>query len=80
MGFDNLPTLKIIEAAAKIGEIVMLGIMVISFIFSFVLSRRIKVMNLNLKTPYSKSFLRTSKIHTVGLLIVILLTLLSIIL
>jgi hypothetical protein len=78
MGFDNLQTSEIIKAASAAGEIVVLGIMVIYVIFSFVLTRRIKIMNLNLKTPYSKSFVVISKIHTIALIVVILLTLLSI--
>lgn len=69
---------KLIEVGAKAGEVFVLAIMIIYTASSFILTRRIKVMNLNLKTPHSKNFTRISKIHTILLLLVILLTLLSI--
>jgi hypothetical protein len=78
MGFENLQSIEIIKTVATIGEIIVLAIMVIYVIFSFVLTRRIKVMNLNLKTPYSKGFITVSKIHTIALIVIVILTLLSI--
>jgi hypothetical protein len=44
-------------------EIFMLFMSVVYFIYAVILSRRVRIMNQNLKTSYDKSFVRLSKIH-----------------
>lgn len=78
MDFNNLQFDNLVKIGAVTGEIVILGIMVVYFLFSFILTRRIKVMNLNLKTPHAKSFITIARIHSLASLITIILTLLSI--
>lgn len=57
-------------AMLKIGisgvELVTLAIIVLYLIFSLVLIRRIRIMNLNLKTPYSKGFVVLAWLHTLA--------------
>jgi hypothetical protein len=77
MEFNKLEMSTVIKFGAITGEIFIIAIMVIFLIFSFILTRRIKVMNLNLKTPYAKVFEKISKIHTLATLIVIILSLLA---
>ncbi len=78
MDFNNLQSEQLIKVGAVVGEAIILAIMVIYFIFAFILSRRIRVMNLNLKTPYEKSFITIARIHTFASLIAVIITLLSI--
>jgi ABC-type Fe3+-siderophore transport system permease subunit len=75
---NNFQTENLVKIAAVAGELLILTIMFIYLIFAFVHSRRIKIMNLNLKTPYAKSFVKISKIHMVLVLLIIILTIFSI--
>jgi len=77
MEFNTLQTLKIVKFGAIAGEIILITIMLIYLVFAFILTRRINVMNLNLKTPYGKTFEKVSRLHTFATLIVIILSLLS---
>lgn len=52
---------------------------VLYLIYTLILSRRIRIMNQNLKTSYEKSFLRISRLHILGAIIAIVLAILSII-
>ena len=78
MGFNNLQTSQIIKISVVGGQIFIVAIMVVYMIFAFVLTRRVKIMNLNLKTPHGKSFSALAKIHFIVSLFVVILTLLSI--
>lgn len=63
-----------------IGLKIFVSIMVILYlIYTLILSRRIRIMNQNLKTSYEKSFLRISRLHILGAIIAIVLAILSII-
>lgn len=44
-------------------EIFMLFMSVVYFVYAIVFSRRVKIMNQNLKTSYEKSFVRISSLH-----------------
>ena len=44
-------------------RIFIIAVMTIYVIYTVILSRRIKIMNQNLKTPYEKSFIKLSKLH-----------------
>ena len=57
---------KLIDTGIGGVELFTLVIILIYFVFSFVLTRRIRIMNLNLKTPYSKGFIVLSWIHTLA--------------
>ncbi|MBW6441740.1 hypothetical protein K0B04_02410 [Patescibacteria group bacterium] len=78
MDFNNIQTDQLIKMGVVSGEIFILAIMVIYLVHAFILSRRIKIMNLNLKTPYAKSFSSLSRIHTIATIIIIIITVLSI--
>jgi len=58
LSFENIIDLGLI--GVRIFIIVM---MIIYVIYTVILSRRIKIMNQNLKTPYEKSFIKLSKLH-----------------
>lgn len=60
-------------------EIFMLFMAVIYFIYTLVLSRRLKIMNQNLKTSYEKSFVGISVFHTIASVVAIALFLFSLI-
>ena len=58
LSFENIIDLGLI--GVRIFIIVM---MIIYVIYTVILSRRIKIMNQNLKTPYEKSFIKLPKLH-----------------
>lgn len=74
---SNLDKLQIIDIGTLAIQIFVLLVIAIYLIFSFVLTRRIRIMNLNLKTPYSKGFIVISWMHSLASLIAFLVTLLS---
>lgn len=68
---------KLIFIAVGGVEVFVLIIAAIYLVFSFVLTRRIRIMNLNLKTPYSKGFILLSWLHTLASFVAVLLVLAS---
>lgn len=60
-------------------KIFMLFMAVVYFIYTIVLSRRIKIMNQNLKTTYERSFVRLSRLHVIASVVAIALFSLSLI-
>ena len=74
---SNLNKMQIADMGVSAIQILSLLVMAIYLIFSFVLTRRIRIMNLNLKTPYSKGFIAISWMHSLASLAVFLITLLS---
>ena len=74
---SNLDKLQIIDIGTLAIQIFVLLVIAIYLIFSFVLTRRIRIMNLNLKTPYSKGFIVISWMHSLASLVAFLITLLS---
>lgn len=68
---------------ARIGvvglETFMLFMAIIYFVYTLVLSRRIKIMNQNLKTSYEKGFVLVSRIHITASVVAIALFALSLI-
>lgn len=59
----NLSFEKIIDLGLIGVRIFIIVVMTIYVIYTIILSRRIKIMNQNLKTPYEKSFIKLSKLH-----------------
>jgi len=59
----NLSFEKIIDLGLIGVRIFIIVMMIIYVIYTVILSRRIKIMNQNLKTPYEKSFIKLSKLH-----------------
>ncbi|HOD01381.1 MAG TPA: hypothetical protein PKH50_01530 [bacterium] len=59
----------------KIFIIIMMGIYLI---YALTLSRRLKIMNQNLETPYKKNFIRLSRLHIIASIATIIITVLSI--
>lgn len=74
---SNLNKLQIVDMGVGAVQIFVLLVMAVYLIFSFVLTRRIRIMNLNLKTPYSKGFIAISWMHSLASLVAFLITLLS---
>jgi hypothetical protein len=58
LSFENIIDLGLIGV-----RIFIIVVMTIYVIYTIILSRRIKIMNQNLKTPYEKSFIKLSKLH-----------------
>jgi len=74
---NNFDKLQMVNIGAVALQVFALLIMAVYLIFSFVLTRRIRIMNLNLKTPYSKGFIVISWMHSLASLVAFLITLLS---
>ena len=74
---DNAQLDQIIRYLAYGGEIAVFLIMIIYLIFSFVFIRRLKIMNLNLKTPYNKLFTSIAKLQFTAALVIVILTFFS---
>jgi len=74
---SNIDKFQIIDKGTLALQIFTLLVITIYLIFSFVLTRRIRIMNLNLKTPYSKGFIAIAWMHSIASLIAFLITLLS---
>lgn len=68
---------------ARIGvvglEVFMLFMAIIYFVYTLVLSRRIRIMNQNLKTSYEKGFVRVSRLHIMASVVAIALFALALI-
>lgn len=74
---DNIKIGDMVNILVYGGEIFIFIIMVIYLVFAFVSIRRLKIMNLNLKTPYNKFFSLVANLHFVATFIVVVLTFMS---
>jgi hypothetical protein len=70
---------KIVGLAPTIIEIVVLVLMLFYIFFAFILTRRVKIMNTNFKTPAAPSFSLLASINLLASLVVIVITLLTLI-
>lgn len=69
---------KIVIFAGRGGEVFFFLVMVLYLVFAFVLIRRVRLMNLNLRTPNARVFTLLANIHFIAAFIVVLLTFFSI--
>lgn len=60
---NMLGQVSLTKMGMTVFEVFMLFMSVVYFIYTVILSRRIKIMNQNLKTSYEKSFVRLSNLH-----------------
>ncbi len=60
-------------------EIFMLFMSIVYFVYAIVFSRRVRIMNQNLKTSYERSFVRLSRFHILASVVTIALFALSLI-
>lgn len=63
-----------INVGATVIKVFMLLMMVLYLIYTFLFSRKLKIMNQNLETPYKKFFSTVSWLHILSVLIIIILT------
>ncbi len=77
MDFNQLTLPQVISTGSYIIQISVLLIMLLYLFFAFLLTRRLKIMNLNFKTPYRTLFSFIAKIHFVATILVIILTFLT---
>ena len=78
MGFEVLQTGQLIKISVIGIQVFVVAIMIIYMIFAFVMTRRVKIMNQNLKTSYARVFNDLSKIHFIASIVVVIISLLSI--
>jgi|GEM_PF-2969739 len=78
MDISNYSIQQIIEVGSGTIEIFVFLMMVLYLFFAFILIRKLRIMNLNFKTPYNKLFLLLARAHFVASFIVIILTFITI--
>lgn len=80
MGYNNIfGQASLTTMGVLVLKIFMLFMSVVYFIYTVILSRRVRIMNQNLKTSYEKSFVRLSMLHILASVVAVALFTLSLI-
>jgi hypothetical protein len=74
MGSSGLSNMHIMDIGATVIKGFVFLMMVLYLIYTFLFSRKLKIMNQNLETPYRKFFYTVSWFHMLSILIVVILT------
>lgn len=70
---------KILKFVPTVTEAIVLIVMVFYVFFAFLLTRRLKIMNTNFKTPLAPFFTLLASINLIAALVITLITLLTLI-
>lgn len=73
---DILSKLPIVQIVIG-GKILIVGIMILYTIFAYILIKRVKLMNLNLTTKYTKLFEKIALLHFILSILVVILSVLN---
>jgi hypothetical protein len=76
-GISQLSIPQIISASSYVIQAFVFFVMFLYLFFAFVLIRRLKIMNLNFRTPYSMFFAFIARLHFFATLLILILTFLT---
>lgn len=77
MDVNQLSIAQIVSGGSYLIEALIFFVMFIYLFFAFLLIRRLKIMNLNFRTPYRTFFSFIARLHFIATLLIIILTFLT---